>query len=810
MEGEADSPLHLRGCQLEAGGLHLDLGSGVARLSVGDDGSLRLRAGAGRRLAEDPGPALGREPWATVALEPVRHAESALAFSHEGPGGESRVEVTAEPFSMTVLDGAGHQVARLFALGLEPSGAASICVEAHPDERFFGFGEKPGGLDKRGEHLQMRNRDPNLLMRDPLYVSIPFYLSLRYGTGSHRARGILLDAYAPSRFDVAATHAERVRMETGSGGLDVSIFPGPTPAEVLRRFTARVGRTPLPPRWALGYHQSRWSYASRSEVLALARELRTRGIPSDAIHLDIDHMDGFQVFTWHPQRFPDPKELVRELALLGFRLVTIVDPGVKVDPGYEVYRDGLERDVFCRSADGEGYSLAVWPGRAALPDFNREDVRHWWGEQHRQLCDAGVAGIWNDMNEPAGWDRDVRFRRVILPWRQQDLSNVLQADPAQPEQRVPHEQVRNLYGYQECRATRAFLEAERPEQRPFVLTRSGWTGIQRHAAVWTGDNHSRWSHLRESIPMLLNLSLSGVAHCGADIGGFALSCTPELFARWIQLGSLYPFARGHSMWLSRRQEPWRFGRRVETIAREALALRMRLLPYLYGLFRQAEEHGAPVWRPLFYEFPDDPVSATVQDEFMLGPDLLVAPVVERGARERAVYLPPGRWMAWHDDALYAGPRTVEVTAPLERLPIFAACGALVPTRSAVEHADAVPDEPFVLEVFPGADGRAELVEDDGETLAYRRGALARTSLRLWHRAGGRLRLEIACREGDYAIDPRRARIRVRGCPEPDRVRLDARSLSAGGAPGFRAHGGRVDIHFEERGEGHTLEIEPAP
>jgi alpha-glucosidase len=311
--------------------------------------------------------------------------------------------------------------------------------------------------------------------------------------------------------------------------------------------------------------------------------------------------------------------------------------------------------------------------------------------------------------------------------------------------------------------------------------------------------------------MLLNLSLSGVAFCGADIGGFVGSCTPELYARWIQLGALYPFARTHSMWLGWRQEPWRFGRRVEAIARAALELRMRLLPYLYGLFREAEQTGAPVWRPLFYEFPEDAECAAIEDQFMLGPSLLVAPVVERGARERRVHLPPGRWMSWHDDSQHVGPRRVTVAAPLESLPMFLRAGAIVPTQSPIRHTRETPEEPCIFEVAPGDDGAATLVEDDGETTAYRRGAVATTSLRLWDRAGGRLRLEIGRRHGSHPVPARMARVTVRGCPPPLGVYLDGHRIEEHAeAPGYAAREGRLHVRFPDHGGGHSVEVDPSP
>jgi alpha-glucosidase len=810
MQGPAPAELVLRDFRVaESGEVLLDLGSARAALSLAEDGSLRLRACAGAELPEAPDAALGRPPWQPAAAR-VEAGVEGLEIASEGAQGALRVELGGSPLRLRIGDAGGRELARLEALGFGAGGGGGIALSTAPGERFFGFGETSGSLDKRGARLRLRNRDPELASSGPRYVSIPFFLGLQREAGGAVARGLLLDALGPCHFDVAAARADQVQLTTDFDGIDVTWLPGPTPADVLRRLTARVGRPALPPLWALGHHQSRWSYASDAEVRALASEIRRRGIPTDAIHLDIDHMDGYRVFTFHPRRFPDPKGLCADLARQGFRVVAIVDPGVKVDEGFRVYREGRERGFFCRRDDGEPFSLLVWPKDAALPDFNRAEVRAWWGEQHRPLLDAGVAGIWNDMNEPAGWAAELRLGRLILPLRRQDLSRVVQSDPARPEQPLAHERVRNVYGHQECRATRAFLERERPA-RPFVLTRSGCAGIQRFAAVWTGDNQSRWSHLRESIPMLLNLSLSGVAFCGADIGGFALPCTPELYARWIQLGALYPFARTHSMWLKPPQEPWRFGRRVERIAREALELRMRLLPYLYGLFRAAEETGAPPWRPLFFEFPEDAESAAVEDQFMLGPALLAAPVLERGARERELYLPAGRWLGWHDDAQYVGPRRLRVAAPLERMPLFLRAGAILTTQSPVRHTGETPEEPCILELVPGEDGSAALVEDDGETTAYRDGALAHTALRLMDRAGGRLRLEIGRRHGGFAIAERRVRVVVRACPPPRRVYLDGHRLAEGEVvPGWLLRDGRLHVCFADRGAGHSLEVEPAP
>lgn len=808
--GDRYRPLAFRGWQpTSAGEIDFAFDGAIARIALGPDGSVRLRAALGDELPPDPHEALGRAAWRSAAGELRENDDATLTLWHEGPLGSVRVDIRPDPLTLGIGDRHGEPIAMLGGLHFDARGGARIKQMLGPGERVFGFGEQHGGLDKRGQRLLLRTRDPALTPRGAMYVAIPFYLVHRSDEATASSHGVLLDSFGAARFDVGATRPDRLVLETDGDGLDLIVFPGPTPADVIARFTGRVGRTPRPPLWALGHHQSRWSYANETQVRRVAEELRERGIPTDAIHLDIDYMDGYRVFTWHPKRFPAPAQLAEEMRRQGFRLVAIVDPGVKKDPDYEVYREGLTRDHFCTDRNDRVTTLRVWPGDSVLPDFNRAEVRAWWSEQHRALLDAGVSGIWNDMNEPAGWKSDLRLGRVMLPYRQQDLSAMQQAPPAAPELRVAHERVRNLYGYQECRATRAALENAHPDERPFVLSRSGYAGIQRFAAIWTGDNLARWPHLRESIPMLLNLSLSGVAFCGADIGGFALSCTPELYARWIQLGAFYPFARTHSMWAKKRQEPWRFGPEIEAIAKAALEFRMALMPHLYGLFCESERSGAPVWRPLFYEFPGDAEAAKIEDQFMLGSELMVAPVVTRGARERRVYLPEGRWFAWGDDAQYLGPRWIRVAAPLDSIPLFARAGAIVPMRGAVRHAGEIPDPPLRLEIFPEAEGFARLVEDDGLSLAYQRGGEATRDVRLRAHAAGRLRLEIGRREGDFPIEPRRSQLRFHACPRPQRVLFDGEELGAPaqGAAHCTWSGGHLIVAFEDRGDGAVVEIE---
>ncbi|HYC56843.1 MAG TPA: TIM-barrel domain-containing protein [Candidatus Binatia bacterium] len=763
-------------------------------ISVSDEAVVRVRAAVGSALPVDPSIALGRERWRPVSIHAFERG-GIIHLEDVHAGAVWRIDIEPHEPSIALMS-AGARALTLEQISFRAPGAVGVTAKVSERAILTGFGEKAGRLDKRGAALKMRNRDADMRAGgDPLYVAIPFFLAATPPPPGDeqtpgRAAGLFLECYASSRFDVARAAADRVRIEADCSGLDLYLVPGPSCADVLRRFTSFAGRMPMPPKWALGYHQSRWGYDSADKLENVARQLRARRLPADVLMLDIDYMDGFRVFTWNDQRFAQPQQMLSRLAEQGFRVVTIIDPGVKVDADYPVYADGLARGYFCRRSDGSVYTVQVWPGASALPDFNRAEVRQWWAQQHRVLADAGVAGIWNDMNEPAGWQSDLRWGRLILPYRNQNIEGVVQADPVDETRTLSHEEVRNIYGLQECRATFAGLQEARPQQRPFVLTRSGYAGIQRYAAVWTGDNASRWHDLRQSISMLLGLSLSGVPFCGSDIGGFALSCPSELYARWIQLGALYPFSRTHSMWLGRAQEPYSFGPRVEAVARQALTLRMRLMPYLYSLFHHAHRTGAPVWRPLFYEFPEEAACYAIDDQLMLGPSLMLAPVLEKGARSRKLYLPPGRWMCLDDGSAHDGPGWITLNAPLPRLPILARVPSLVPMQSPVQHTGEPAEEPLVLHVFgaaamgPSHSVRAsatrsaafELYEDDGTTRDYERGLFATTRLSL-HASPAAIVLEVAAREGRLALPARQVRVVFRGAGDCAEARCDGSALA---------------------------------
>lgn len=752
----------LTGHRLAGNTLHLELPG--ARLTV-------------RPLAPDlvhirlqPEGALPQPSWAVVPGEwedvPARLEETAAALRLVTPA--LTVEVTDNPVRLRFLDAGGRIIAAdhpAGGLGWEP-GQVTWVLGLPPDTHLYGFGQRTGFLDKRGQAMTLWATDEPLHTpgTDPLYQAIPFFLALREG----QAHGLFVDCPARVTYDMGKSDPGAGRITAATDILDAYLFTGPDPQAVLGRYTDLTGRMELPPRWALGYHQSRYSYYPAARVRDVAREFRARQIPCDVLHLDIHYMDGYRVFTWDRERFPDPAGLLGELAAQGFKVVTIVDPGVKVDGQYPLFREGVAEGHFICHPDGELVISTVWPGRTAFPDFARAATCRWWGDrQGEALLAAGVAGIWNDMNEPSC------FAHHTLP------DGALQGEDGQ---RRPHARVHNAYGLLMSRATHEGLLRWRPERRPFVLTRSGYAGIQRYAAVWTGDNHSWWEHLLAAMPMCLGLGLSGVPFVGADVGGFQGDADGELLVRWTQMGAFMPFFRNHSALGTRDQEPWAFGPEVEAICRDFIRLRYRLLPFLYNQFREASRTGLPVMRPLLLEYPADPATYNLADQFLVGGDLLVCPVYLPGATHRLVYLPAGTWVDFWTGERLPGPGHRVAAAPLDRLPLYVRDGAILPMGPDLDHVGAAAPRELTLAVYAGAPGHLDLYEDDGETLAYRQGAWAITPIALDVAGGGPVTLTVGEPAGAY--QPPREAVTVRlYLPAPARsVRVNGEPAPAALAP----------------------------
>ncbi|WP_241535947.1 TIM-barrel domain-containing protein [Indiicoccus explosivorum] len=616
--------------------------------------------------------------------------------------------VDKETAAVTVFDQEGKLLLADVPGGTGFSGRTEAHCRKQLDDadRFYGFGEKTGFLDKRGDRLVMWNSDvfaPHNPETDPLYQSIPFFLTLRNGN----AHGLFLDSTAKTVFDMKG-QSGHYTFSSDSGGLDYYIFAGPSLKDVIGQYTELTGRMPLPPKWALGYHQSRYSYESEQEVRELAARFKEQEIPLDAIYSDIHYMDDYRVFTFDQERFPDPAGLIRDLKSEGIRLIPIVDPGVKKDPEYRVYKEGVADDHFCRFLEGDVFFGDVWPGTSAFPDFTEAQTRHWWGENHAFYTEMGVEGIWNDMNEPS----------VFNETKTMDLG-VVHRNGGNPK---THRELHNAYGLLMSEATYEGLKRQLAGRRPFVLTRAGYAGIQRWAAVWTGDNRSFWEHLQMALPMCMNLGMSGVAFSGPDVGGFAHHASGELLARWTQAGAFMPYFRNHSVLGSDRQEPWSFGEKYGEVIRNSIQARYVWLPYLYGLFREASTTGIPVMRPLVLEYPDDPAVSNLADQFLAGPDVLVAPVLVPGQEKRMVYLPEGEWVDYWEDTILEGGKHIIADAPLDRLPLFIKNGAIIVHGPVRRNAEAEIGELAVhLYIKEQAAGSALLYDDDGISLTYREG-----------------------------------------------------------------------------------------
>ncbi len=687
--------------------------------------------------------------------------------------GALRVTIRHAPFGLTiatpdgrVLDEDDRQLGTLLR-----GTWTRVWKRLRPDDHVYGLGEKTGRLDKRGNNLggtaaAMWNTDTYAYdaSTDPVYASVPFFIVMREG----RAHGFFLDNTHRSFFDVGKESQELLSFGAEDGELDYYFIDGPDPKEVIRRYTALTGRTPLPPLWSLGYHQCRYSYYPESRVREVAATFRAKANPADAIWLDIHYLDGYAPFTWDPERFPDPKRMTADLRTQGFRVVTIVDPHPKQQPGHLPYDSGLAGGHFVRNPDGSVYEGPVWPANAeknprpsVFPDFSRPASRDWWGGLHLSLLDDGVAGIWNDMNEPAVFVKPAHTMPLDL----------LHDNEGQP---TTHREIHNVYGMLMTRSTFEGLARLRPDERPFVLTRASFAGGQRYAAIWPGDNVSDWSHLRATLPMLMGQGLSGFPFLGSDIGGFAEAPTPELSTRWLQLGVFYPFMRTHTSFGTPDQEPWSYGPEHEALNRRAIELRYELLPTVYDAMKEAAETGLPLLRPLLLEFPKEPETWSRDDQAMFGRDLLLAPVLREATTVRDVYLPAGRWFDFWTGREEQGGRTLRLPVSLSSLPVFVREGAFVFRQPVLQHTGERSGQPLIVDVYPARASEAVHYEDDGESLRYRGGAFLERRFRQTRGAAG-IGIEIAA-QGAWRPAPRELRFRVRSDAGALRVLVDGRAV----------------------------------
>lgn len=575
-------------------------------------------------------------------------------------------------------------------------------------EHFYGMGDKTMHLNLRGRRVTNWAMDTYGFKKeeDPIYKAIPFYTAIHSEIGY----GIFFDNTFKAHFDFGSERRSVTSFWAEGGEMNYYFIFGPELIDVTRRYTQLTGTPELPPLWSLGYQQSKWSYYPHTKVKEVTNKLRSNLIPCDAIYLDIDYMDGFRCFTWDKEKFPEPKPMISELKENGFKTVVIIDPGIKIDENYAVYNEAIENNYFCRRADGPFMKGKVWPGDCYFPDFTNPKVRKWWSGLFQELIEEiGVRGVWNDMNEPALFE----INGKTFP---DDVRHDFDGNPCS------HRKAHNVYGMQMARATFKGVKKYNGGQRPLVITRSAYSGAQRYASAWTGDNIASWEHLWIATMQCQRMSTSGFSFVGSDIGGFIDHPTPELFVRWMQLAVFHPFFRTHSSGDHGEQEPWSFGEDALKIVRTYIELRYTLLPYIYTAFHQYVNEFTPMLKPISMFDQSDQDTLYRVDEFLMGDHILVCPVLEPNAKSRYVYLPKGKWYNYWTNKVFEGGKEILADAPLEQIPLYIREGAVIPFYPVMQYVGEKPVDQLTIKVYYGGESlNSYLYEDSGDGYDYEKG-----------------------------------------------------------------------------------------
>jgi alpha-glucosidase len=752
-------------------GIAIQAGSATLRITALRDDIIRVRIAPGSTLPEDAS-------WAvlpTSRANSVQPTQDATSVGFRTKTLDVRSERT--PLRIVVRDLAGNIICA-DALGRPTEfslGGFTVSKEMPTDERFYGLGDKTGSFNRRNQAYTLWNTDHGIEESlDPIYKSIPFFLAISGG----RSYGLFLDNTWRTWFDFGKQSRDSYSFGAEGGPLNYYLIYGPTARQVVEGYIFLTGTPPLPPLWSLGFQQSRYSYTPESELRRVADRLRADKIPSDVVYLDIDYQFRNRPFTVDPVTFPGFPGLVSDLRKQHFNLVLITDLHIAhvANQGYMPYDSGHAGDHFVKNADGSEFVGVVWPGPAVFPDFTRAQTREWWGNLYKQFVQDGVAGFWNDMNEPAVFDG---------PGFTMPLDNVHRIEEAGFTTRTAtHAEIHNVLGMENERATYEGLLKLRPDERPFVLTRATYAGGQRFGFTWTGDNSSTYNQFRLGTQMLLNLGLSGISFAGDDVGGFGGSPPPDLLTRWIEVGAFKPLFRDHSTKGSLPQEVWVHGPEQEAIRRRYIETRYRLLPYIYTLAEEASRTGLPLARPIFLEFPN--TLDTPDTEFLLGPDLLVVPPPHAEMPEDyAVSYPPGDWYDfWTGQKMphsTPGPNIVEVATAIAKgqslpqgqatmihptigtLPVYVRGGSILPLQPLVQSTDRQPNGPLELRVYPGEKCNGSLYLDDGHTFSYQHGAFLRQEFTC-QSAGHSVSVQFGARQGTYAPWWKKIEVVIYGWP----------------------------------------------
>jgi alpha-glucosidase len=760
---------------------------GVEQIVALREDVLRVRAAANKSLPED----------ASWAVLPEARRNSVDVIREDSPGAVGFhtkslwVSVNRSDLRITICDQSGKTLLE-DAAPLHFEGTAFRIVESMPaDEHYFGLGDKTGPLDRRNQAYTMWNTDAYRFQEstDPLYKSIPFFMTFHAGTAS----GIFLDNTTRSSFDFGKESSSSYSFGAVAGPVDYYIFPESSPRQVVETYAWLTGKPPLPPRWMLGFQQSRYTYTPEARLMEIANRLRADRIPADALYLDIDYQDRNRPFTVNALTFPNLPKTLATLHSMQFHVVAITDLHIADVPGqgYTPFDSGIAGNNFLHRPDGSVYVGSVWPGPSVFPDFTRAQTRTWWGTLYKPLVGVGFDGFWNDMNEPSIFDSATGTIPLDVLHRIDE--------PGFDVRTATHAELHNVYGMENSRATYDGLRKIESDVRPFVLTRATYAGGQRYAATWTGDNSSTWNHLRMTCPMLKSLGLSGFSFSGADVGGFAGTATADLLTKWIEISAFQPIDRDHTEKGTGDQEPWTGGEQHENIRRRFIEERYRLMPYLYTLADETARTGMPMMRPLFLDYPDAAhdkhpidIDQGVESEFLLGHDLLIAPSPYLDAPDAyTVEFPSAGWYNyWTGERVQRPvigsdpppnspppateqiPLSASLRPSLDSLPVFVRAGAILPIEPLVQSTEETPHGPLTLRVYAGDDCRGSLYTDDGESFAFQRGDFLRMNFTCSVTSKG-IEISISQHEGSFTPWWKNLRLEIYGwMPVSGRIQKD--------------------------------------
>jgi alpha-glucosidase len=691
-------------------GVELTAGTAKVRVTAFRDGIVRVRVAPQGQFPKD-------SSWAVIETpEPPSIRIDEDKNDVHLSAGSVNVSIHKSPLLISFADAQGHVIlADESTLPMAWIGQRIRAWKKMPsDENYYGLGDKAGPMNRRNRAFINWNTDAFGWgeSTDPLYKAIPFFIGLRKG----EAYGVFFDNTYRSSFDFGKESPDYFSFGAEGGELNYYFFAGPDPKNVIEEYTALVGRPPLPPLWSLGYQQCRYTYYPESRAREVVGLFRQKKIPADAVYFDIDYQQGYAPFTINREYFPHFEQMIADFKSQGFHTILITDLHIKKDPdhGYAPYDSGTKQDLFVKNPDGSNFVGPVWPGPSVFPDFTLTRARDWWGTLYKDFVHMGAAGFWNDMNEPSVFERVDKTMPLDTVHRLDDGST------------LDHRAIHNVFGMENARATYEGLRKLQGDERPFVLTRAAYSGSQRYAATWTGDNSATWNHISMSTPMLLSMGISGYGLVGDDIGGFASSPPPDLLTRWYELGVFNPIYRDHAAKGTADHEPWASGPEQEAIRRRYIELRYQLLPYIYTSVEAMTRTGLPFMRPIFLDYPQQESSNDDRD-FLFGSDLYVAPVATETVDAEEIQLPPGTWYDYWTSQQHASSEKIALHPALDELPLYIRAGAIIPMQAVVQNTEEKPNGPLEIKVYAGENCHGSLYEDDGHTFAYQRGEFRRTN-----------------------------------------------------------------------------------